>query len=575
MYKEFIESQYNGESIKKAAQQERHLEYFLSSELQENRTDSTYMQQWAERHFQTNDYFLNWIKLIFKTENFLTFYKYLRFPLPSTKLIKNKIEPQLRRVFKAEDSDFKYVVKGKDNEDFLNELNIKRFNEEMFDRLLYKHNSLIVADLDPNEKNKPSRYFIDIDKVVSIQEKDNKVYKIAYKGCIIHEDKEINGYIYIDDQRYAFYDSDKKLVTEHPHDLGHTPVDFITPNRYKNDFVIRESIYTFIRNDLEEYTFLKTLQKMSNANGVIPVVTKIQTSDNDDNDSSTPSEPNSDNIMGSQSAKIYNQNSSIGDGDLQPGTVHEVPLGAIQDADGNINVAAVTNYLNFHYTPVEALTYLNDRIKEYEESILVTIVGDIVTGTEEAKNIPQIEKSIAVLENTLISLAEKLNRIRKISDTDMLSLKYGKDLVNEVFIHYGTDFFLDSETKLFDDLQKAPNSLERKNIIVRINQNRYKNNTDILSRQTLLYDLMPYVSDIDFDKALAQQTVSDINKEYQLRFTYWISQFEANFGDIVQYYKEMDNDKEIRIASINNLIIELINKEKPEENGNSNLSEDE
>jgi len=558
--KNFIEAGFNSKSIKKATQQEKQLDYFINSELQENSVDTNYIKSWGERHFQTNDYFLNWVKLIFKIDNFLSFYKYLRFPLPSTKLIKNKIEPQLRRVFKAEDSDFKYYVIGKDEEDYIKELDIKTFNEEMFHRLLYKHNSLIVADLDSEQLNTPKRYFIDIDKVISIQEKDKKIYKIAYSGCIQYEGQEIDGYIYIDTEKYAFFDIDKKLIVEEPHDLGRTPVEFISPNKYKEDFVIRESFYTFIRGDIEEYVFLKTLQKMTEPNGAIPVVTKIQTSEEDNNDYTKEGQPNSDSIMGSQTSEIYNQNSSIGNGDLQPGTIHEVPLDSIQDADGNINTDAVSNYLNFHYTPIEALKYINDRIKEIETNIIVTIVGDIITGSEEAKNIPQIEKSLSVLENTLISFAEKLNRIRKISDTDMLSLKYGKDAVNEVFIHYGTDFFLDSETKLFDDLAKAPNSLERKNIIVRINQNRYKNNADILSRQKILYDLMPYVSDIDFDKSLAQNSVTQITKEYQLRFTYWISFFESQYGDVVTFYNDLEGDKAERLALINNLIIDIINK---------------
>ena len=92
----------------------------------------------------------------------------------------------------------------------------------------------------------------------------------------------------------------------------------------------------------------------------------------------------------------------------------------------------------------------------------------------------QIEKSIIVLENTLISLADLFNHIRAISDKNMLALKYGKDRVNEVFVFYGTDFFLESQSKLFIDLEKAPNPIERKNILTRINQNKYKNNQKML-----------------------------------------------------------------------------------------------
>lgn len=303
---------------------------------------------------------------------------------------------------------------------------------------------------------------------------------------------------------------------------------------------------------------------MTEVNGAIPVVSKIQTSKPVEDNRGSQGEPGNVDLMGSQKSSISNQNKSLGTGDLQPGTIHEIPISAIRSDDGSINMDAVKNYLNFHYMPIEALEYLNKRISELERSIISTVVGDFLESKEASKNQDQIAKSVSVLENTLMSLAETLNRIRKLSDLDMLALKYGSDQINEVFIHYGTDFFIDSQTQLLDALAKAPNTLERKNIIVRISQNRYKNNSDQMARQKLLYDLMPFVSDVDFDKAIAQQTVSILNKEYQLRFNYWIDQFEAYYGNIVQFYKDMETTKAEKIVLINNLILEIINNSKVE-----------
>jgi hypothetical protein len=572
--KDFIEKALNSPSIKKATLQQVQLQYFIQSELQDERVDIKYLESWAERKYQTNDYFLNWIKLIFKTENFISFYKYLRYPLPSAKLIKNKIEPQLRRVFNAEDAEFKYDVKGKDFSDYSDDLNIKKFNDDIFSELLYRHNSLIVSDLDSEVLNSPKRYFINIDKVLSIEEKDDAITKIAYNASALIEDKKVDGIIYIDDREYAFFDKKHEPIKSVPHDLGYCPVHFISPKKLNNDFVIRESIYTYVREEIEEYTFLKTLQKMTEANGVVPVVTKLGTDQQKEGQRGPEGQPDSDSIMGSQQAKFMDQNVSVGGGDLQPGTIHEIQQESVMDNEGKINMDIVTRYLTFHYLPVESIKYLNERVNELRVSIISTIVGDFLEGNESAKNEMQIEKSISVLENTLISLAESLNRIRSLSDKDMLGLKYGIKNVNSIFIHYGTDFFLDSQTKLFEDLQKAPNSLERKNIIVRINQNRYKNNTDQLSRQKLLYDLIPYVSDTDFDKAIS--SIDDITKDYQLRFNFWIGNFESIYGDIVTFYKDLEFEKVEKLTLINNLIIELIKKQiKTEDNENSNPSENE
>jgi hypothetical protein len=141
----------------------------------------------------------------------------------------------------------------------------------------------------------------------------------------------------------------------------------------------------------------------------------------------------------------------------------------------------------------------------------------------------------------------------------MLALKYGPDKVNEIFIFYGTDFFLESQSRLFEDLAKAPNPIERKNILIRINQNKYKNNQDQMVRQKLLYDLLPYTSDKDFE--IARNSIIDaITLQYQLRFNYWVGVFEAEYGDIVSFFKELDADTATRLLVINNLIIEIIKK---------------
>ena len=102
MSKEFIELQVNKNLIHEAATQEEQLSYFTQSSLQDNHVSNEYLNQWAERNYSGNDYFLNYVKSVFKTENFLFFFKYLRKPLPSTKIINNKIKPQLNRVFTAE-----------------------------------------------------------------------------------------------------------------------------------------------------------------------------------------------------------------------------------------------------------------------------------------------------------------------------------------------------------------------------------------------------------------------------------------------------------------------------------------
>lgn len=562
MSKEFIQAQLNKTSIQKAARQERQLEYFLQSELQEENITSEYLQAWAERKYKTNDYFLSYVKSVFKAENFLSFFKYFRKPIPSAKLINNKIRPQLNRVFVAENSDFKYDVTNVDYVEIKETLDIKDFQEELFDKILFKHNSILIEDLDSENPNEPYRYYLDIDNVISLDHNNKRITQIAFGGCIEVEEKEIEGIIYIDDDSYQFYDKEYNLISDQPHDLGECPADFITKNKYKGNFIIRESIFTYIREELEEYNFLKTLQKMTEPNGAIPIVTKLDVEQEGEDVKGSESEPSADNIMGSQRAEFYNELNNGTGGELQPGTIHGIPLEAVRNDEGSINMELVTNYINFFYTPVEALNYLKERIAEIENSIISTIIGTIDISNSTAVNEMQIEKSIIVLENTLILLANTLNYIRKKSDTKMLALKYGIERVNEVFIFYGTDFFLEPSSLLFQEFEKSTNPIERKNILIRINQNKYKNNPDQLSRQKILYELMPYISDVDFDKARAStiSPMTTVMEQYYLRFNDWIGQFEAQYGDIVSFYKDIEGDKSQKLKLIDNLILAIINE---------------
>jgi hypothetical protein len=557
--KEFIKSGLNKGDLNTATRQERQLSYFTQSSLQDDTISESYLSQWADRKYQGKDYFLNFVKAIFKTENFLSFYKYLRHPIPSAKLINNKVKPQLNRVFVSENADFKYDITNVQPSEIVETLGSKDFQEKLLNKLLYKHNSILIEDMDSQKVNEPYRYFLNVDKVLALAHNEDVITHIAYNAVI--DNKVV--IIYIDSSVYAVYDKEYNLIGEEiPHDLGRCPANFISKERYKDGFIIRESIFTYIREELEEYVFLKTLQKMSEPNGAIPVLVKLATESEDEDSESNkgePGEPNSDQIMGSQKSGVYGDNNNKQSGDLQTGTIHEVPLEAITADDGKIDMEAVKSYLNFFYTPVEALKYMKDRISEIENSIISTLIGTMDTSNEESKNEMQVEKSIIVLENTLIYLADNLNKIRRESDYNMLALKYGPDKVNEIFIFYGTDFFLESQSRLFEDLAKAPNPIERKNILIRINQNKYKNNQDQMVRQKLLYDLLPYTSDKDFE--IARNSIIDaITLQYQLRFNYWVGVFEAEYGDIVSFFKELDADTATRLLVINNLIIEIIKK---------------
>ena len=65
---------------------------------------------------------------------------------------------------------------------------------------------------------------------------------------------------------------------------------------------------------------------------------------------------------------------------------------------------------------------------------------------------------------------------------------------------------------------------------------------------------MPYVSDKDFDIAIAQQAVGAETFQYQTRFNYWVQLFEAQFGDIVVFFNAIESETNaVKFTIINNL----------------------
>ena len=97
---------------------------------------------------------------------------------------------------------------------------------------------------------------------------------------------------------------------------------------------------------------------------------------------------------------------------------------------------------------------------------------------------------------------------------------------------------------------------------------KYRFNKERADREWLLNTLLPFVSDKDFEKAVELQLVNDTIKKLQLQFNYWISMFEARYGDILIFYNNFDASNSEKLVAINNLLINLVkqkmsNNEKP------------
>ena len=559
MSKEFIEKNKGADDLHLAYRQQRQISYFTQSSIQEEIT-LEYLEQWANRNYKGTDYFLTWIKQIFKTRNFLAFYKYLRYPLPSAKLINDEIKPQLKRVYFADDSYFRYLVRGTEVET-PKLLKNETFEDILFNAILFNYNDIIIHDLE--DINSPYRELLSIKDVVSIESEQGQIKKIAYAAEIHVNNEDVYGIVYMDSERYMFYDKDlKNILVDETHDLGRCPAVWVSNEAFSSDSdIVRKSMFSYNREELEEYVFLKTLLKMTEPNGAIPITVKLKTdakskagSDISGIDKSMPMAAN---LLMSQKAEfgkeVQGESSSNG---LQAGTVVNVPI--VKDNNGNVNTDIIQNFAKFFYIPTDILEYLNKRIVQIERSIIMNVLGDYMEMNDEiAKNEFQVSKSFTNKQDKLRHLAMNMTWTRKQSDYNMLALAYGKQNVS-VDLFYGSDFYLDNETELYNMFAKAPNQIERRNLLQRIGKTKYRFNKERADREWLLNTLLPFVSDKDFEKAVELQLVNDTIKKLQLQFNYWISMFEARYGDILIFFFFFYAINSEKFVAVNSLLINLI-----------------
>ena len=560
MSKEFIKGKINSESLNKAVRQNKHLNYLLTSKISDD-FDYKYFEEYINRDYFTDDIFLNWAKTLFKKDNFLSFVKYFQNPNPSSSLIQNKVLEPLSRIFFSSDSHFNYIIKG-ELQKLPNEVD-DDFDQELFNAILFRHNDIIVHDL--KDANKPYREIVSIDKVVSIDADKEKIHKVAYTAKTNINGEIVYGYAYIDDKKYSFYTKDFNLLNNQPHDLGFCPVCFVVNKGFDKDIISKESFFSYLRGDLIHYCFLISLQRMTDVNGATPIIVrpKVNIEHENSNDfDNRNGDPMSLNQIGGQVSKEVRASSGSKANFLTAGTVIEAPLN--EKEDGAIDIDFIKNFFTFHYTPPESLELLEKRIKQVESDILVSSIGDSRQSmTPEGSKSDSEIKSVTVVskEDKLRRISNTMSHCKNFSDMTMLSLAYGKDNV-EVDIFYGSDFFLETDKEMYKKLEIAPNNIERSNILLKITQKRSMFNKIKYKREFILYKLLPYSTDLDFEKALERENiVSDEVFIMQTQFSYWIAKFESFYGNIVMFWKNLGQSKESdKIVVIRNLIIDLIIK---------------
>lgn len=558
--KNFIDNCKYKSEIKEAIAYEQELAYFIQTHLsskQYTSSDSSIDNMWNE-----SNPFINWIKGWMRKENFASYLKFLRHPLPTASLVQDDIVPELKKVFDSTNSYHDYVFSSaaikQNGIELVSEYN-DYYKNVIFKHLVNNHNSILITDY--IDKRKPYRYVIKIDSVLAIESTtEGNIKGIAFKGVNSAGEER---YFYYTDQFYSVYIKKGEAYEEdykNLHEIGKCPADFISVNPLNaKSFVIRKSIFSNSLEKFENYVNYYTLQKMSLPHGAIPVITHYK---KNNKECGTKFEDGTTCVKG----YISGNNGILGNKDnlvqcpvcnsktiIQAGTVIGLPVPKIGD-NGEKPIDLNANFVKFHYIPTDILKWWNEFVSEKASEIKYQLVGKgFEDSNGQAKNSDQIARGNQTLENTLIELSSDLSILRSSIDYKFLKASFGKSFIS-VTSDMGTDFYLETEFELRDSLSKAVDPIDKKSLIDRINYTVYKNNPEQLDRNKYMYKLLPYstITDVEFIKLTG---VDPKQRELRLNFLYYIDKFEAQYGDLNvffdQYFGEsVTEDKKLQTANL-------------------------
>ena len=574
--KEFLETNKYKLELKEAIAYEQKLSYFIQPQL--NTDLFTNSDKAIDETWQMSNPFLNWIKGWMRKENFQSFMKFLRHPLPTASLVQDDIVPELKKVFDATNPYFDYVFSSEASKLSAAKILDKYKNyyrDVIFDELITAHNSIVITDF--VKKNEPYRYLINISNVKAIEPTpDKSIKRIIFTG--VNKEGQERWYYYTD-EFFAVYTKEGEDFIEESnniHDIGQCPADFISVEPLNSSkFVIRKSIFSNQLEKFENYVNYYTLQKMCLPHGALPIITHYK---QNNKPCGTVFENGTKCLERAGKGYLSGVNGVLGNQDsllpcpicnsktiIQAGSVISMPVPRFGD-NGETPFDLNANFVKFHYIPPEILEWWDGFVDKKYSEIKFQLVGKGVEDSNgQAKNKDQIARGNQTLENTLIELSGKLSKLQTSLDGKTLRIYSGKSF-KSCYIDRGTDFYLETEFELRDSLSKAIDPIDKENLISRINYSIYKNNPDALERSNLLYKLLPY-STLTDDQFIGM-TVDPKLKELRLNYKYYIDAFEAEYGRLNVFFNSYFGENVTmsnKLTVARKLLIDKVEVEEPEE----------
>lgn len=473
--------------------------------------------------------------------------------------ISEQIFSKLKTIFDAKNQNIYVEVEGVEKSEL--NLVVKKYLEYFktsgFDSLKSLPNSIVIIDIDENEK--PYLYNLNPKFIEYIDfEKNGDIEEIIFSF-----DKE--DYFYYTKDFYSKYEKTENGFVEiytTPHNLESFPGCLFLKDSYSNEnkFLAK----TVISNQLDNlHKFVVKDVELYKSEFATSFSTKIQP------DSSCGYHQGEEICKG---GKIYNSYNLDEAGNPSP-ILFEEGTQKICPVCGNSRIvgAGATIFINLkkladmnsnvnniitEFTPnLEGTNYQKDRLTELKNEIIYSCIGKKQSSVKLARN----EKDVISDYEDTSKILSDFSKIYQITINDIigkvLKLIYQKEVVLNIFI--GDEYFLQTKEELINEKNSAINPLERTNAILNLIEYENKHNVEKKSLYEKILKLMPYsgITDTEFLEYVKFGKVSDFDFELRTNINYYINEFEKKYKNSISLL-----DIEFIQKEIEKLINEKIKK---------------
>lgn len=518
---------------------------------------------------------LSWCRDLLPSDIYETYIKLVQFPLPTIDVINDGLR-FFKKILDGRNpvSSYNFTSPSalEDHKDYKKQKGFRDlFFKGGFEAIRYAANRVMVVDL-PDEqmssKPEPYFYFIDVYTLRDFSEiKDGLLEWVAFN--LGHD-----LVAYYCDGFYRVYDisegEDKaRLVTENPHDLGYCPAVFFN-DRDLNDKArhVKQAVPSNQLGALEYYLFFYNCRKYLNLYVPFPIYTGLA----QDCDFETEGDENGKGYMRCDGGFLRDYDDRYiytGRGALECPVCSKkakAGIGAFieyEPPSEENNHADLRNPVQMIPVDGNSLEYNWQEVERLGKDIVLKITGhktDLVN--DQAVNQMQVRSIFDSGANVLKDVKRLFEKREAWLDETIAKLRHGPDRVLKVSHNYGTEFFTLSAEELLESYQtnrrNGADDQVLDQILSEYYMTKYRNDEAMLMRSNMLTNLDPFrhMSKAEVRGLYEGQLVSYEEFMLKTRFSVFISRFERENGDIINYNPSMAFAK--RVEAIKTILLSYV-----------------